>query len=151
LSQKEIFGKVRRFCEGCAYIHFANPKVAAVVFIEQDHQVLLVQRAMPPEVGKWGLPAGYIDLGEDPQAAAIRETLEETGLTVKITRLLDVMFNTGQTPPVIIIIYAAQIVAGQLLPADDASDARWFNAADLPDLAFESTRLILTRWQNQTL
>jgi ADP-ribose pyrophosphatase YjhB (NUDIX family) len=141
------FGKTRPVCPACGYIHFANPKVAVVTLIERlierDRQVLLVKRGVDPERGKWALPGGFVDLGEDPMLAAARETTEETGLAVEITRLLDVTF-----PPngVIVISYAAAVIGGTLCAADDVEDVRWYNPADLPELAFESTRRLVSLW-----
>jgi len=147
LVDRFAFGKLRRACPDCGHIHFQDPKVAAVVFIEQEGRVLLVRRAMNPERGKWALPAGYIDDGEDPREAAIREVREETGLDVEITELVDV--QTGPLPlgASIVIIYAARVVSGTAHPLDDVDEVLWVAASDpLPDLAFESTRRMLDQW-----
>ncbi len=137
------FGKIRRVCPACGYIYFANPKVAVVSFVERDRQILLVKRGVDPERGKWALPGGFVDLGEDPALAAVRETAEETGLNVQITGLLDVTF-----PPngVIVISYAAQVVGGTLGAADDVEDVCWFTPDNLPELAFESTLRLVSLW-----
>jgi ADP-ribose pyrophosphatase YjhB (NUDIX family) len=137
------FGKPHRCCPHCEFIYFRNPKVAAAVFIAQADRVLLVRRGVDPEKGKWALPAGYVDFGEDPQHAAIREAAEETGLVVEVVRLLDVMFD-GTT---IVILYAARVVGGDLLAGDDVDEARWFAAGDkLPELAFRSTQVAIAQW-----
>jgi ADP-ribose pyrophosphatase YjhB (NUDIX family) len=143
------FGKVRRFCPNCDYVHFTNPKAAAVVWIEHEGQILLVKRGMDPERGKWALPAGFIDFGEDPQHAAIRETLEETGLEITISNLRDVMFD-GTT---IVIIYAAKVVGGVLAAMDDAEEVGWFRPHALPppaELAFKSTQALVYQWLHHT-
>lgn len=147
MDEGERFGKVRRFCAQCGHIHFADPKVAAVVFVERDGKVLLVRRAVDPECGKWALPAGYIDYGEHPALAAIREVREETGLTVAIDRLLDVQGGAAELGASIVIIYAAHVVEGTARPLDDADAVGWFSPGDsLPELAFESTRTMLAAW-----
>ena len=124
--------------------------MAAVVFITRGGEVLLVRRAVDPEAGKWALPAGFIDYGEDPQAAAIREVREETGLDVQITRLIDVlgpMPDSGAAS--ILILYEAAITGGTLSPEDDVDQVEFFAPADIPyeQIAFASTRLILDRWR----
>lgn len=144
LTDAVKFGKPRRYCPACHYVQFSDPKVAAAVFIEQDDRILLVKRAVDPERGKWALPAGFIDYGEDPQKGAIREAAEETGLTVTITRLLDVMFD-GVT---ILIIYAAQVLGGDLQAADDVAEVRWFTRDEQPELAFRSTQALVDRWRH---
>lgn len=141
------YGKSRRVCPECGYIHFTDPKVAAVVFIEKDHRVLLVRRAINPERGKWALPAGYIDDGEDPREAAIREVREETGLAIEITRLIDVQTGPDSHGASIVIIYAARVLDGIARPLDDADAVLWYAVGDpLPELAFESTRQMLDTW-----
>src|SRR5678815_4817259 len=87
LSQEMRFGKLRPVCPACGWIHFVDPKVAAAVLIEQDGRVLLVRRVNEPFRGFWTLPAGFINGGEDPAEAAIRECIEETGLSVHVTRV----------------------------------------------------------------
>jgi 8-oxo-dGTP diphosphatase len=147
MTDRLAYGKIRRVCPECGYIHFTDPKVAAVVFIEQDHRVLLVRRAMHPERGKWALPAGYIDDGEDPRAAATREVHEETGLTIEITRLIDVQSGPDSHGASIVIIYAGRVLDGVAHPLDDADAVLWIAPGDpLPDLAFESTRRMLNTW-----
>jgi len=145
LEDREVSGKVRRACPNCDFINFRDPKVAAGTFIQQDGRVLLIKRAVEPEIGKWALPAGYVDYGEDPLEAAIRETREETGLTVEISGLCDVML-TSSMYKVIVIVYEAHPVGGELRPLDDAEAVAWFGPDELPDVAFESTRRVLDRW-----
>lgn len=147
MEDRAAYGKLRRACPACGYIHFQDPKVAAVIFIEQDSRVLLVRRAMNPERGKWALPAGYIDDGEDPHDAAIREVREETGLDIVITRLVDVQRGPTALGASIVIIYTAQVTGGTAQALDDAAAVQWFAASDpLPEFAFESTRQMLAAW-----
>jgi len=56
-----------------------------------DGAILLVQRGRPPEQGHWGLPGGKVDWMEKVEAAVVREVLEETGLQVRVERLLCVV------------------------------------------------------------
>ncbi len=147
MDDQQIFGQWRQVCSACHYVYFRDPKVAACALVTHEERVLLVKRGSDPEAGKWALPAGFVDYGEDPAQAAIRETREETGLNIAITHLLDVMFYTD-THPVIVIIYWATLTGGTLAAADDAEAAEWFTAANLPEIAFESTRRALAAWQN---
>ena len=107
----------------------------------------MVRRAINPERGKWALPAGYIDDGEDPREAAIREVREETGLAIEITRLIDVQTGPDSHGASIVIIYAARVLDGIARPLDDADAVLWYAVGDpLPELAFESTRQMLDTW-----
>jgi ADP-ribose pyrophosphatase YjhB (NUDIX family) len=139
------FGKPRPTCPKCYWIFFPDPKVAAAVLIEQDGRVLLVRRAVNPQKGKWTLPAGFIDAGEDPAKAAERECFEETGLRVRATDLLDVLAGQEHARGAnIIIFYRAEIIAGDLVPGDDVDRVGYFSHRNLPPLAFTTTEEILT-------
>ncbi len=139
-------GAGRPQCPQCAHIVYFDPKVAVVAWVQDGPQVLLVQRAYDPQKGKWALPAGFVDHDEPPDAAAIREVREETGLEVRILALLDVFPKRDNGLADIVIAYRAQWVGGQLRPADDAADARWFTQRDLPELAFYPSQTLADRW-----
>jgi ADP-ribose pyrophosphatase YjhB (NUDIX family) len=135
---------LRPVCPSCGWKYFADPKVAVAVLIEKDGQVLLVRRANDPQRGLWTLPAGFVDAGEDPILAAERECLEETGLQVKVTGLLDVIFGLEHPRGAHIVIgYWGTIVDGVLRAADDVDRVAFFSRDDLPELAFSATRKIL--------
>jgi 8-oxo-dGTP diphosphatase len=143
MTDRIVYGAERRMCPACGFIHFADPKVAAVVFIEHKQRVLLVRRKMNPGRGLWSLPGGYVDYGEDPRAAAVREAREETGLEVAITDLVSVGSNGGP----IVITFTARVMNGVARPQDDAEAVCWYSADDpLPDIAFESTQTMLANW-----
>ncbi len=147
LELRQAHGGLRPVCPACGFTYFADPKVAAVAFIEQDDRVLLVRRAMNPERGKWALPAGYIDYGEDPRAACIREVREETGLEIAISRLIAVEGGPEKFGASIVIIFGGRVIGGTARAQDDAAALMWYAARDpLPELAFDSTRAMLALW-----
>ena len=76
LVTRPIGDKPRRTCPDCDYIYFTDPKVGVGVFVVKNGRVLLVRRRMNPEKGKWSIPAGFLDRGEDPKETAVREALE---------------------------------------------------------------------------
>ena len=144
VNHEDRYGAVRAICPNCKWIHFFDPKVAAAVLIEQDGQVLLVRRVGEPFRGFWTLPAGFINSGEDPAEAAARECLEETGLSVRVTRLYDII--AGREHPSgadFVIVYQAEVIDGELNPSDDADAAEWFLRSSLPPLAFQATKKVL--------
>lgn len=115
-----------------------------VVLIRKDGQVLLVQRVFEPQRGHWTLPSGFVDADEDPRAAAVRECLEETGLTVGNLKLLDVIYSQEYPRGAsILLLYEAEVQSGELRPGDDAAQAGYFSMENLPPLAFLSTHHIL--------
>lgn len=119
----------------------------------QKGKLLLVKRIMAPEIGKWSIPAGYLDYGEDPRKTAVREVLEETNLTVEITDLVDVYHNpdaTTQGGASIFILYNAKLIGGTLRAGDDAQAAKFFGPDELPELAFTSTLdVVKTIWSQE--
>ncbi len=145
LERRQIYGALRPVCPSCGRIHFFDPKVAVGVLIQAAGRLLLIKRGNDPERGKWSVPAGFVDAGEDPARAAEREALEETGLQVRVTGLLDVYARMRVTEGAdILIVYHAQVVDGQLTPGDDAEAVGYFDLNDLPELAFDSTRQIVS-------
>lgn len=108
-----------------------RPIVGVGVLIEEDGRYLLVKRAAEPDAGLWSIPGGLIEVGEKAEAAAIREALEETGLTVEILGMLDVVDKIVWDPDggvryhFIIIDFHARPVSGEMRAMDDALDAVW--------------------------
>lgn len=144
LNLEERFGKMRPICPNCGWIHFVDPKVAAAVLVIQDKRVLLVRRVNEPFRGLWTLPAGFVNGGEDPAEAAERECLEETGLSVRVTHVYDIV--SGREHPRgadFVIVYQAEILGGEMKPDDDADAVEWFDEDHLPPLAFLATQKVL--------
>jgi len=148
--RKELFGRTRPVCPQCEWIHFEDPKVAAAVLIEQDGRILLVRRVNEPYRGLWTLPAGFVDAGEDPARAAERECLEETGLTVRAERVLDVIAGREHERGAdFVVLYQAEILGGTLSPNDDADAVDWFATTNLPPLAFSATQKAIAQYTQQ--
>jgi ADP-ribose pyrophosphatase YjhB (NUDIX family) len=152
MTSRPVGDKIRRVCPSCDYIYFTDPKVGVGVMVLLDDKILLIKRAMRPNRGKWSLPAGFLDYGEDPQETAVREVWEETNLRVAITGLVDVYYNTRvreEGGASVFILYRAQLLGGELRAGDDATDAAFFGQDDLPELAFHSTRDAIAIWLRQ--
>jgi 8-oxo-dGTP diphosphatase len=127
-------------CTACGRVAYRDPKVGVGAVVRDGAgRLLLVQRGISPGKGLWALPAGYVDAGEDPRRAAAREVLEETGLVVDVGEVVDVYTGTGGGAS-FFLAFRARVLGGALAPGDDAVDARFFALAELPELAFESTR-----------
>ena len=126
-------------------MQFRSPASAAAVVIARGREIVLVRRAIEPYRGQWGLPAGFQDYWETAEDAAIREAREETGLTIRISRLLAVWYTRDDPRKRSnVVVYLARAVAGELRAADDASAVGFFSLDDLPDaIAFENNRCIL--------
>lgn len=140
LQPMEKSGAVRPGCPACGFAHFADPKVTVCVVIVQEGRVLLGLRIMEPQRGKWCLPGGFMDYGEQVRAAAAREAKEETGLEVEVGALLTL---TDWDDPLsgkkgIALSFEAMVIGGVLHADDDVSELGWYTFDDLPDMAFPS-------------
>jgi 8-oxo-dGTP diphosphatase len=130
----------RLVCRRCAFVFYLDPKVAVATIVTDDHgHILLVRRAIEPGYGKWVIPGGYVDRGEEVRVAATRETLEETGIEIRLERLVDIYSYAGRAP--VIIVYAAAMTGGCLGCDDEGLEARFFEPDMIPweELAFRST------------
>jgi ADP-ribose pyrophosphatase YjhB (NUDIX family) len=128
----------------CGFIFYQDPKVAvATIISDRNDHVVLVKRAIEPGYGKWVIPGGFVDRGEEVLAAAVREAREEAGIEIRIDRLLNVYSYPGVAP--VIIVYVATMTGGTLACDDECLEVRLFAPGEIPwdDLAFSSTRQAL--------
>jgi 8-oxo-dGTP diphosphatase len=130
----------RLVCRRCGFIFYLDPKVAVGTIITDDrNRIVLVRRAIEPGYGKWVFPGGFVDRGEAVTAAALREAREESGLEIRLERLINVYSYPGRAP--VIIVYAATIVGGCLVCDEESLEGQFFAPEDIPwdQLAFRST------------
>ena len=130
----------RLVCVRCGFVFYLDPKVAVGTINSDDrNHVVLVRRAIEPGYGRWVFPGGYVDRGEEVQAAAVREAREETGLDIRIDSLVNIYSYPGRAP--IIIVYAATMIGGCLACDDEGLEAGFFAPEAIPweALAFRST------------
>ena len=126
------------------------PFVGIGVVIWKDDKFLLIQRGKPPRMGQWSIPGGRQELGETVKETALRETLEETGLTVELTDFLDVVDSIQKDEKgniafhATLVDYAAEWLSGEASANSDAIDVAWHNLEDLKELGLwsETTRII---------
>ena len=144
---RDVHGVARRYCAHCAHVHYVDPKVAVGVAVFRNGQLLLVRRVMEPGRGRWAVPGGFLDVGEDPRVAAVREVAEEASVEVRVNRLVEVFANPPDEGGSVFVLYAAQWLSGEPHPGDDADDARFFGPDELPPLAFQSTVSVVEHWQ----
>lgn len=123
-----------------------DPKVAVGVAVFRDDKLLLVRRVMEPFRGRWSLPGGYLDLGEQPRAAAAREALEEAGVEVSVGAVIDVFANPLSEGGAVFVLFDATWSSGSPTPGDDADAAAFFGRDEVPPLAFASTEDVVRRW-----
>ena len=130
----------RHVCTRCGQVLYQDPKVAVgTIIATTDGRIVLVRRAIEPGYGKWVFPGGYVDRGEAVTAAAIREAKEEAGLDVRLDRLVNLYSYPGR--PLVVIVYAATALGGELCTDEECLEARLFTPDEIPwrELAFLST------------
>lgn len=130
----------RLVCASCGFVFYLDPKVAVGTIIRAaDSRLVLVRRAIEPGYGLWVFPGGYVDRGEEITSAAIREAREEAGLDVRLDGLVNIYSYAGR--PLIIVVYAASAVGGDLCTDEECLEARLFSPDEIPwrELAFRST------------
>jgi 8-oxo-dGTP diphosphatase len=140
----------RPTCPACGFVFYFNPVVGAGALVEREGRVVLVRRGVEPQAGRWCLPGGYVEAHELAEAAAVRETLEETGLEVEIDEMLGV-YSFGREPQTgVLILYSAHTVGGELRAGDDAREVHTFGPEELPpdeEIAFRTHLQALHDWR----
>ncbi len=139
---------VRPVCSDCGFVFYLDPKVAVGAICTSGEGIILLRRAIEPGYGRWVFPGGYVDRGETLEGAARREALEEVHAEIRIVRLVNAYSYEGQ--PIVVIVFAAEMVGGELRRGEEALEVRVFTPREIPweDLAFQSTREALRDYLN---
>lgn len=149
MELREESGRIRPLCPRCGWVHYFGPQVAAVAIVTraEDDSFLLVQRGEDPGKGLWGLPGGFVEMGETVHQALEREILEETGYTIALGEMVGVwsFFNESKKIAGVAVIYHTRVTGGEMHIASDSTNAEWVTyerALEFP-LAFETHRAAL--------
>jgi 8-oxo-dGTP diphosphatase len=117
-----------------------TPLVGVGAIIVEADRVVLVKRGHEPLAGEWSIPGGVLEVGETLREAAVREALEETGLTVEVGELLGVYDRVLRDADertlyhYVLIDFLCRRIAGELHAAGDADEAQWFTKAEAAEL-----------------
>jgi len=121
-----------------------GPALTVDVIVRTRGGVVLIKRKNKPYKGKWAIPGGFVEYGESVELAAKREALEETGLRVRLQKLLGVYSKPGRDPRghVVSVCFLAQRVGGRMMAASDAADVRVFRQLPWQELAFDHAQIL---------
>jgi ADP-ribose pyrophosphatase YjhB (NUDIX family) len=149
LSFGEVEGEDRHrlACSQCGHIAYVNPRLVVTTLpINEAGELVLLRRGLEPGLGSWAQPGGFLEVDETVAEAAIRETLEETGLVVEPGEVVGLY--TRLEAAVVVLVYEASIVGGEARTSREALEIRAFAPAEIPwlGIAFKTTYYALADW-----
>lgn len=114
------------------------PQVGVGAVALNDGRILLVRRGTAPAQGRWSLPGGRVEFGEDIHGAVLREFTEETGLEAVVDRFLGWAERMGEDPDpyhYVILDFVVDVFSADApVPGDDAVAAAWFDLETIAEL-----------------
>lgn len=141
----EEHGYPRTRCPACRWVDYGNPKPAAGAIVPRGGKVLLSKRAREPKKGAWDLPGGFLEAGEEPEAAIVRELDEETGMRARVVRLVHVGAGVYADEATLNLVYLCE-AEGEPRAMDDSSELRFWDPREMPTLAWPHEEEAVRRW-----
>ena len=146
-----IEGRDRLACHACGEVFYENAKPCAGALVVREGKILLGLRDREPYRGLWDIPGGFLEAEEHPEAGAIREVKEETGLDIHPDGLIGIYmdrYGKGNSPYTLNIFYEAHVTGGSERPSSDLADLRWFHVEQLPweAIAFKNAEEAIKDW-----
>lgn len=137
----------RLACSSCGHVAYVNPRlVVTTIPINADGEVVLLRRGIEPGKGWWAQPGGFLEVDETVTEAAIRETLEETGLIVEPGEIVGLYSRLEAA--VVVIAFEALVVRGEYRLNPEALEIQAFRPEAIPwhGIAFKTTHWALRDW-----
>lgn len=138
----------RDVCSTCGFVNYVNPKIVTGAIVRENGKLLLCRRAIEPRTGFWTLPAGFMELGETAEQAAMREAQEEANAEIIIERLLAVY--TIPRIAQVQIMYLARLARPGISAGPESLEVKLTGWDEIPweDLAFPSVRWALQQYRS---
>lgn len=150
LKEREIGGKMKLACPRCPYVFWNNPLVVSIGIVPSPDGkgMLMIKRAIPPKIGMYALAGGFLEPREDPEQGVVREVFEESGLRVRVIRLLW-MVGLPQANE-ILVFFLCEVVGGELTKSEETSEVAFFPNDQLPaDIAFPTHEQAIRMYLDQ--
>lgn len=137
----------RHACAACGYIMYVNPRlVVTTIPVTPAGEVVLLRRGIEPGRGSWAQPGGFLEVDETVAEAAVRETLEETGLVVEPGAIVGLYSRLEAA--VVVVAFEARILGGAFQVNTEALEIEAFAPDRIPwdGIAFKTTYWALRDW-----
>lgn len=129
-------------CSKCGLTYYPQPSLAVAAFFKKEDKLLLIKRNREPFKGSWTLPSGFVEYGEDPVNALIREMKEELGVSISKTELLFCKIGDENPKNIVLALYylveffpkKMQLDKGEIL------EVKWFGFDEMPKISFDSNK-----------
>jgi ADP-ribose pyrophosphatase YjhB (NUDIX family) len=139
--------RARLSCPSCGHISYVNPRlVVTTIPVNEAGEVVLLRRGIEPGRGAWAQPGGFLEVDETVTEAAIRETLEETGLVVEPGEIVGLY--TRLEAAVVVVAFEARVVGGAYRLNPEALEIQAFPPEAIPwdGIAFATSHWALHDW-----
>ena len=136
----------REVCPVCNFVHYRNPIPVVGCVAEHDGRILLCRRAIDPQLGHWTVPAGFMELNETLEEAALRETREEACAEIRLGELFSIVDlpRAGQVH----FFFRGEVIDGKFAPGLESLETRLFAPSEIPfeNIAFRSGIIALRHY-----
>lgn len=137
----------RLSCPSCGFVSYVNPRlVVTTIPVTDAGEVILLRRGIEPGRGWWAQPGGFLEVDETVTEAAIRETLEETGLIVEPGEIVGLYSRLEAA--VVVLALESRVVGGEARLNPEALEIRAFQPGEIPweGIAFTTSHWALNDW-----
>lgn len=152
LEEQKVEHATCPVCKSCGFVFYQNSKpTASPVILNEKNEVLLLKRAIKPHFGKWDLPGGFLENGEEPIDGLKREAMEEMNIEIEPIDILTIFidkypYDDGEFYT-LNLFYRVKIKSGEIKLDSENSEFKWFKQEEIPwdELAFQNTETALKK------
>jgi ADP-ribose pyrophosphatase YjhB (NUDIX family) len=125
-------GRDRAVCPRCNAIRYDNPRILVSTVVFHERRLLLCRRAQEPSMGRWNLPAGFLERGETLEVAAVRETFEETGVRVRADDMQLYVVTSLTKIGEVYVCFRVGVGSEECCAGPECLEAQFFGEAEVP-------------------